>query len=76
MFHPIIFAKLSTPEPVLLPTHRQCPRFLLLNERLSWSTERASAPETLALSALLTHATGGRKIHLVLLDWVLNLDAY
>lgn len=30
MFHPIIFAKLSTPEPVLLPTRCHCPRFLLL----------------------------------------------
>lgn len=39
------------------------------------STKRAPAPETQALPALLSHGTVGHKMSLVLLDWVVNLDA-
>lgn len=74
MFHPIIFAKLSTPEPALPPTQPCCPRFLLpkgFSGPLGGRLLRRQA-----LFALLNQARVGHKISLVLLDWVVNLDAH
>lgn len=59
MFHPIISAKLNTPEPVLLPTHPCCLHFLLLKG--SGIHQEGSCSWDTGPATLLNHGTVGHK---------------
>lgn len=59
MFHPIISAKLNTPEPVLLPTHPCCLHFLLLKG--SGIRQEGSCSWDTGPATLLNHGTVGHK---------------